>query len=315
MEILGRRNASSAMVFKAFRFVRDLESDLVTADLLKKSDVTFGRDVSPMNATWFEVSAMQFRSLLITSLAMLVTQTHLGAAVPEERQTKQPTSVAIVELFTSEGCSSCPPADALLQRVHLRQLSAGQLIVGLSEHVTYWDHLGWKDPFSDQVFTDRQSVYASRLSPEGPYTPQMVLNGRDQFLGSDGRALEDSLRADVQRKHASLKIVALARGAEGLDLQFSLTGSAPKPIEIIAVLTDDADRSEVLRGENSGRSLQHVSVARSLSRVATVAGDTERSVHLSLPQGFQRDASGHHLVLFAQEAHQGAIVAAAVMAL
>jgi hypothetical protein len=208
---------------------------------------------------------MRFRSLFTVSLTLLATQPHLRAAALADTTSVQPTSIAIVELFTSEGCSSRPPADALLRQIHLRQTSAGQLIVGLSEHVTYWNNLGWKDQYSEQTFTDRQGVYASRLSPEGPYTPQMILNGRDQFVGSNGGALEQALRADAHRKHADLRIVSSARQADGLDLKFSLAGSASKSLDIVAVLTDDVDRSNVLRGENSGRSLQHVSVARSLS--------------------------------------------------
>ncbi len=258
---------------------------------------------------------MRVGSLLAVSLAVFTAQSsHIRAAAQGSSPSERPTSVAIVELFTSEGCSSCPPADALLQRIHLKQTSAGQLIVGLSEHVTYWNNLGWKDPYSEQKFTDRQDVYASKLSPEGPYTPQMVLNGRDQFVGSNGSALEQALLADVHRKHADLTIVSSVRQADGLDLRFSLAGTASKALEIVAVFTDDTDRSNVLRGENSGRSLQHVSVARSLSRIATVNGDTDRSVHVSFPEGFQQGAnSGHHLVLFAQEPHQGAIVGAATM--
>lgn len=113
-----------------------------------------------------------------------------------------------MELFTSEGSSSCPPADALLREINLKQTSAGQLIVGISEHVTYWNDLGWKDPYSAPAFTDRQSVYASRLSPEGPYTPQMVVNGCDQFVGSDGGALERALRDDARRDHLALRIIS-----------------------------------------------------------------------------------------------------------
>ena len=259
---------------------------------------------------------MRLRSLFTVSLSLLATQTHLRAAASADGSSAQQTSVAIVELFTSEGCSSCPPADALLQQIHLKQTSAGQLIIGLSEHVTYWNNLGWKDPYSEQTFTDRQAVYASRLSPEGPYTPQIVLNGRDQLVGSNGVALEQALRADALRKHADLRIISSMRRANGLDLTFSLAGSSSKQLEIVAVLTDDVDRSNVLRGENSGRSLQHVSVARSLSNIATVSGDTERSVHLELPDGFQYGgSSGHHLVLFAQEPHQGPIVGATTMRL
>ena len=259
---------------------------------------------------------MRLRSQLTVFLSLMVAGSHLRAAAPPEPPSGGPASVAIVELFTSEGCSSCPPADALLQKIHLKQVSAGQLIVGLSEHVTYWNNLGWKDPYSDQIFTERQELYASRLHTEGPYTPQMVLNGRDEFVGSNVSALEQALHADALRKHADLKIVSSVRHADGLDLTFSFSGSPAKQLEIVAVLTDDVDRSSVLRGENSGRSLQHVSVVRSLSRVATVDGDAVRSVHLSLPASFLRgEDGGHHLVVFAQEPHQGAIVGAAIAGL
>lgn len=259
---------------------------------------------------------MRLRALFTVSLTLLATQPNLRAATPADESSGQPTSVAIVELFTSEGCSSCPPADALLQQINLKQTTAGQLIVGLSEHVTYWNQLGWKDPYSEQTFTDRQGVYASKLSPKGPYTPQMVLNGRDQFVGSDRAALDQALRADALQKHANLQIVSSTQRADGLDMTFSLTGSPSKEMEIVAIFTDDLDRSNVVRGENSGRSLQHVSVARSLSRVATVNGDTKRSVHLSLPASFQHGGgSGHHLILFAQEPHQGLIVGAAATAI
>src|ERR1700745_3654291 len=146
-----------------------------------------------------------------------------------------PSSVAIVELVTSEGCSSCPPADALLRQVNLRQTDAGQLIVVISEHVTYWNNLGWKDPYSLPVFTDRQSIYATRLSPEGSYTPHMVLNGRDQVVGSDGPALERALRDDARREHFELRIVSSAPTTEGIDIKFAFAGNPSKPLDIVAV--------------------------------------------------------------------------------
>ena len=121
---------------------------------------------------------MQLRSLLALLFTLLGISANSCFAAPGEAE--KPASVVVVELFTSEGCSSCPPADALLREINLKQTSAGQLIVGISEHVTFWNDLGWKDPYSSPVFTDRQNVYASRLSPQGPYTPQMILNGRDQ---------------------------------------------------------------------------------------------------------------------------------------
>ena len=252
---------------------------------------------------------MQLRPLFVLSLAFLGIGSAAGYAAPGGAGA-EPASVAIVELFTSEGCSSCPPADTLLRAINLKQTSAGQLIIGISEHVTYWNGLGWKDPFSSPVFTERQSIYSSRLSLDGPYTPQMVLNGRKQFVGSDAGALKLALRDDVRRDHLGLSILSSAPSSAGLEVKFSLTGNVRRPLDIVAVLTDDTDRSNVQRGENSGRVLQHVSVARLLTRVATVKGDSEESVHIPFPNGFQLGGGGHRLILFAQEQHQGAIVGA-----
>lgn len=257
---------------------------------------------------------MHLRPVFALCLFLLAVSPRSHAASPGSPVNAAPSSVAIVELFTSEGCSSCPPADSLLGQINLKQTDAGQLIVGISEHVTYWNNLGWKDPYSLPVFTDRQSVYASRLSPEGPYTPQMVLNGRDQFVGSDASALERALRNDARREHFGLRILSSAPTREGIDVRFAFTGNPSNPLDIFAVLADDTDRSNVLRGENSGRQLQHVSVARSMSRVATVRHDGEHSFHVSFPEGFSASSgTGHHLILFAQEQRQGAILGAATM--
>jgi hypothetical protein len=259
---------------------------------------------------------MRLRQLIATSAIFMAVQPGLEAAQLTAPSSPSPASVVIVELFTSEGCSSCPPADKLLRQVHLKETGAGQMIVGISEHVTYWNNLGWKDPYSAQVFTDRQCVYDSRLSPEGPYTPQMIVNGRDQFVGGNGGALESALQSDARRPHADLRIVSSTFSKNGIDAAFSISGQTKKPLDLIAVVTDDTDRSNVLRGENSGRLLEHVSVARTLVRVATISGDVEESIHLSVPDDLKpKSDAGHHLVLFVQEPHQGAIVGAAVTAL
>lgn len=203
---------------------------------------------------------MRQTCLTVVCLPILFGVLHMGAAGASQPTLRGQDNITIVELFTSEGCSSCPPADALLRQIHQKQSSTGELIVGISEHVTYWNRLGWSDPYSDDTFTDRQNRYAIRLSPDGPYTPQMVVNGRQQFVGSDSAALLKALREDANRKHATLAIDNLVRRADGLELTFSLTASGSKPLDIIAILTDDTDESKVLHGENSGRLLQHVSV-------------------------------------------------------
>jgi hypothetical protein len=259
---------------------------------------------------------VQLRPMLACSLLLFAISLLPRFASGQNSGEERPGSVVIVELFTSEGCSDCPPADALLRQINLRQTRAGQLIVGISEHVTYWNSLGWKDPFSSPEFTDRQNDYASRISPEGPYTPQMVVNGREQFVGGDVNALQKALGYEARRTHLELNILSSALSSSGLDVKFSIVGETSKPLDIVAVLADDADRSNVLRGENGGRLLQHVSVARSLVRVATVKGATQQSIHVAFPDGFHLDSgSGHHLILFAQDQHQGAIEGAATTAL
>jgi len=254
---------------------------------------------------------VQLRPMLACSLLLFAIGLLPHFATGQTSGQVRPGSAVIVELFTSEGCSICPPADAVLRHINLKQTRAGQLIVGVSEHVTYWNNLGWKDPFSAPEFTERQDVYASRMSPVGPYTPQMVVNGREQFVGSNTDALHKALGDEAQRAHLKLNILSTAPSSSALDAKFSVAGETSRPLDIIAVLTDDANQSNVLRGENGRRLLQHVSLARSLVRVATVKGDGEESVHISFPSGFKLGGPGHHLTLFAQTQHQGAIEGAA----
>lgn len=255
-------------------------------------------------------SAYIFRTLLV--LVLFVLPLSLQSRAEQNLNSQGQTPIAVIELFTSEGCSSCPPADSLLQQIHLKKSSTGQLIVGISEHVTYWNSLGWRDPFSADTFTERQETYASRLSPQGPYTPQMVVNGRVQFVGNDSVALERALRTSQQQSQLDLRIVTASIVRNGVDMKFSLAGAVRRPMDIIAVITDDSDRSHVLRGENSGRSLEHISVARSLTRVGTVRSAAEQTSHVSLPGDFKA-GSGHHLILLAQEQNQGAILGAAII--
>ncbi len=231
------------------------------------------------------------------------TQQH-GAAATSPR-----SNAVLVELFTSEGCSSCPPADELLRQVSGRNTREGQRIVGISEHVSYWDQLGWRDPYSSDRYTRRQSDYSVRFGLDSVYTPQMIVNGREQFVGSDRHALEAAFSAESQRPQIELHI--LSANVTGKAITFTYAAArlpANISLELIAVLVDDSDRSQVLRGENSGRTLIHTSVARALARLGDL-GETEgKSVSLPLPTSFIANASGgHHLVLFAQQPGPGPV--------
>ncbi len=221
----------------------------------------------------------------------------------------------LVELFTSEGCSSCPPADALLRRLAESQPVAGAEIIVLSEHVDYWDRLGWRDRFSSPLFTMRQQRYAQRLGGEGPYTPEMVVDGRDGFVGGDrGRALRSIERAVTVRK---LPIEVSAPTIEGRQVTAVATmGESGGPAarvkanraEVFAVLVDPEDRTEVRNGKNGGKVLMHASVARVMTRVGTV-DDLARGplrVRLQVPEG--TDPAPMRLVLFIEDTGTGAIL-------
>ena len=236
--------------------------------------------------------------------AAALAQTHTPA-IPSAHP-----SVVLVELFTSEGCSDCPPADELLRQVSGHTTAKGQVIVGISEHVSYWNGLGWKDPFSSDLYTNRQHDYGTHFGLDSVYTPQMVVNGREQFVGSNRHALEAAVASEAQRKQIDLRITSAEVIGKNITFTYSASDLPAKgSLELLAVLVDDMDRSSVLRGENSGRSLLHVSVARALAPLGTLRETEQRSVSLPLPPSFTGSSeTSHHLVLFAQERGAGAVL-------
>lgn len=253
------------------------------------------------------VAALVVRGLLTLlaspSLLIAVAQRHPAPAANASH------SAVLVELFTSEGCSSCPPADELLQQINGRSTPEGQLIVGISEHVSYWDSLGWKDPFSSDFYTKRQSEYSQHFGLGSAYTPQMVVNGGEQFVGGDRRALAAAFSREASRRQIQLHITAAL--VAGNQLAFSYSASdlpANQKLQLFAVLVDDSDRSSVLRGENSGRELAHVSVARAFASMGVLHAAEQQSLSLPLPSSFNaKTGTGHHLVLFAQQSGAGEI--------
>src|SRR5437773_3318540 len=129
----------------------------------------------------------------------------LGETGTEDKLSNESLAV-LLELFTSEGCSSCPPADALLERLDRTQPVAGAQIIVLSEHVDYWNHIGWADPYSSPAFSARQQQYARRFRTQEPYTPQMVVDGRTEFVGSDTRSAESAVRDALRQPKVAIHI-------------------------------------------------------------------------------------------------------------
>jgi hypothetical protein len=199
-----------------------------------------------------------------------------------------------VELFTSEGCSSCPPADGVLEQLDPRA-------VVLSEHVDYWNQLGWKDPFSSRAFTTRQEAYAARFHTDGPYTPQMVVDGTAEFNGSDGARALHEIAAAAQRPKA---VVRIALAANGLQVQVA---DAPHSAAVMLAIADNSAASQVAAGENSGRQLHHVAIVRSLRKLGSVKKGGSFSQTVAPP------GPGQRVIVFLQDGDAGVVYGAAVI--
>lgn len=184
-----------------------------------------------------------------------------------------PRTPVLVELFTSEGCSSCPPADALLTRLVTDQPIDGVEVVGLSLHVDYWNRLGWVDPFSKSAFTDRQNDYATIWGVSRIYTPQAVVDGAREFVGSDEAAARTFIRAaSATAKTPVALAVEAAGGTDRVRLRIDIGPSSARAskLDVLLAVAEDGLVSDVRRGENADRRLSHVGVVRRLERVATV---------------------------------------------
>jgi hypothetical protein len=227
------------------------------------------------------------RNLFLAASCMALS----AGAVADQRR-----APVLVELFTSEGCSSCPPADRQLERLDPD-------VVVLSEHVDYWDQLGWKDKFSSPTFTQRQEVYAKAFGLDSPYTPQMVVDGVAQFTGGDLRRAVAEITKAADLPKADIYIEHIATGVR-IDIE-----NSPREADIWMALADDGVSSNVTAGENKGHILRHVAVVRSLRKIGWIKRGGTYSRQVSVPDG----STGQRIVVFLQEAGQTRVVGAAVL--
>ena len=241
--------------------------------------------------------------------AMTVQSLHGADA---ESKTRTPV---LVELFTSEGCSSCPPADRFLEKLDGQPIQGAEMIV-LSEHVDYWNDIGWKDPFSASFYSQRQSVYANRFGLDSVYTPQMVVDGSSEFVGSNSGLAEKAFRKalEVPKLPVHLSLIPtdasnilyahLETGA--LDASFSSRGA-----DVYVAVALNRVESQVSAGENSGHRLEHLSVVKSLTRVGALKQGQAFAQEVELKVGPESNSSGLRLIAFVQEARQGRVLGAA----
>jgi hypothetical protein len=220
----------------------------------------------------------------------------------------------IVELFTSEGCSSCPPADNVLALLERLQPVAGIEVIALGEHVDYWDHLGWKDRFSSPLFTARQQDYGEALHLQSVYTPQIVINGAAEALGSDPEAARSAIerfgRVPI-RAAVSMKLA----GADMVAFEVRQLPVPTKTADMFLAVTESGIETAVQQGENAGRRLRHAPVVRTLTTLGQLDtrknGAYSATARLMLNPAWNR--ANLRLVLFVEDHTSRRILGAATL--
>ena len=263
---------------------------------------------------------MPFRLSYVGLVAMLLVlplfsplYIHPGTVSAKPGPNDTSRTPVLVELFTSEGCSSCPPADALLQKLERFQPISGAELVVLSEHVDYWNDIGWKDPFSSRESSERQSAYAAQFGNGSVYTPQMVVDGRFEFVGSDERRASDAIKEAAVTPKAPVRISIGASDEKSAAVHIeagplpSTTGN--HSAGVFLAVADNSDESQVRGGENAGRRLQHVAVLRKLTRIGNLDESSElrRDMKMDLSSSTR---AGLRIVVIVQEPDAGKVLGA-----
>jgi hypothetical protein len=222
-----------------------------------------------------------------------------------------PTPVPILlELFTSEGCSSCPPVDEFVRHMDESQPVAGAQLIVLSEHVDYWDHDGWKDKYSSSQFTERQNGYVHAMNLQTAYTPQMVIDGYIELKGSSSD-IEQSFAKELKVAKIPLR-VASAKIEAPLQLKVKVEADAVEKrggTVWVAVALDHA-ASQVSAGENSGKQLQHVAVVEDLRKVGKLDKGKPFSQDVAIKLKPDTDPKNLRIIAFIQESNEGKVLGA-----
>jgi hypothetical protein len=258
--------------------------------------------------------------LALTALAIIAA----GANRLASAQTPAPRTPVLVELFTSEGCSDCPPADALLTRLVKTQPVSGAQVIALEHHVDYWDQQGWRDPFSSPDATARQTAYSASLPNNGPYTPQMVVDGTAELIGNNSSAALRAIDRAVKSTKTYLDIRWPADMAHFgdprpvLEVSLGKLGEIPRgdSAEVFLAITEDNLHSDVARGENKGHALDHTNVVRRLDHLgkADPSKDVSFTARPTLNLGKNWNRANLHAVVFVQESKSRHVLAVASLA-
>ena len=249
------------------------------------------------------------QSVILRLATAIVLLTAIGFAADQASLQNPPV---LVELFTSEGCSSCPPADAYLRQLDEQPIPGAQMIV-LSEHVDYWDHLGWRDIYSSHELTERQNAYAAHFRLNSSYTPQMVIDGTKELVGSNTQAAQDIFIKSSKNLKLAVQILDAKLDPDGsvrARLEVPALQDSSQKADVYVALALNRAVSQVKRGENTGREISHVAVVRQLVRVGAIGkGDAfQKDIRLRLRE--KPPAGGLRLVAFVQLPGPGAVLGA-----
>jgi hypothetical protein len=267
---------------------------------------------NPVILRWEIKNMKTLKTVLLA--AVLLGLGLAGRAVLHTKKVSEPwraglsgNGFAVVELFTSEGCSSCPPADALIAQVQQEDKNLPVYI--LAFHVDYWNRLGWKDAFSDAAYSDRQRQYATWLNLSSIYTPQVVVNGRQEFVGSESGALHAAIQSGLEQQgNVQLTLTGLKLDAGRLDWQCRTEGLVPNArVSVVVAIVERSATTAVKAGENNGRTLSHVQIVRQLG-MGALDGKGNAEGKVEWPAGI---APGEgEVIAFLQDQDNGKIIAA-----
>jgi hypothetical protein len=247
--------------------------------------------------------------------AMVLSLLGLSAFLPAVAQNRAPSPV-IIELFTAEGCSSCPPADAFLRQLDVSQPIPGAQLIVLSEHVNYWDQGGWPDPYSSDSLTNRQRAYVHSLRLSEAYTPQFIVDGSTEMRLTNRQQIPQILQQAAAAYKIAVEIGALSVQANSpaeVSGHADIDGGAEaQKSDVYVGIALDHVESKVLRGENRGQTLTHVAVVRDLVKIGTLSPGQHLSPDFRVPLKPATDPANLRVIVFVQESGSRKIVGAAL---
>ncbi|QSB28968.1 thioredoxin family protein [Flavobacterium sp. CLA17] len=239
---------------------------------------------------------------IFVTLLLLIGMTSCAQNNPDIKTAK---GIAVLELFTSEGCSSCPPADDLMGSIQ-NEYKDAQVYV-LSYHVDYWDRQGWKDIFSNPDYTKRQYDYAKWLGKEPIYTPQVIVNGKKDYIGSDETAVRNAIKNALSKPATAELALETTLVNNKLNVNYNVNGISKNSLLLLAVVQKSA-KSSVKRGENANRILSHYQIVKKLHSIA-LKNNGSGTATIAAPKEFT--AKDFEIIGFVQDLNSGAILGAA----